>query len=421
MRVLLYADACNPNFTSEPLIAYNTCRSISEHVDEAVVVTQVRNREAISEHGMGGAEVVYLDTEYIARPISRLSLSLRLGTANGTVAQYPVAYAFERELWKRFGPDLRAGRFDILHRIAPVSSALPSPLASWSPVPFVIGPINGGLPYPKGFEETLRKEGEWLRYMRGAYKWLPYVSGTFQNAAAILAAFDHTIATLPRGHEDKIFNFPENGASLGQFGTEGQREWSDQLTFMFVGRLVPFKCADVAIAAFAKSDLLRRHRLLIVGDGPERPNLEAMVADNGLGDCVTFCGWRPQAEVAEMMKAAHAFVFPSIRDSGAGVVIEAMMAGLANVGIDYGPTKDYISDDCGIRIPLGTRGDHTEGFRVAMERLAQEPELCQRMGRASHQRAVENFSWDVRARRIIEIYRWVLKERTDKPPGLLPC
>ena len=69
MRVLLLADHCNPEFSSEPLVGYNTCRSIVEQVDEAVVVTQIRNREAIERAGMAGAEVVYLDTEYIARPI----------------------------------------------------------------------------------------------------------------------------------------------------------------------------------------------------------------------------------------------------------------------------------------------------------------------------------------------------------------
>jgi hypothetical protein len=72
------ADHCNPEFSSEPLVGYNTCRSIVEQVDEAVVVTQIRNREAIERAGMAGAEVVYLDTEYIARPIWKISKALRL-------------------------------------------------------------------------------------------------------------------------------------------------------------------------------------------------------------------------------------------------------------------------------------------------------------------------------------------------------
>ena len=67
IRVLLFADHCNPEFSSEPLVGYNTCRSIAEQVDEAVVVTQIRNRDAIERAGVAGAEVVYLDTEYVGK------------------------------------------------------------------------------------------------------------------------------------------------------------------------------------------------------------------------------------------------------------------------------------------------------------------------------------------------------------------
>lgn len=173
MRVLLFADHCNPEFSSEPLVGYNTCRSIAGQVDEAVVVTQIRNRDAIERAGMAGAEVVYLDTEYVARPVWKISKALRLGADSGTAMKAITQYFFERDLWRRFGPDLVAGRFDIVHRVTPISSAIPCPLASWSPTPLVIGPVNGGLPYPAQFGSVRRKEGEWLRYIRGGWRPIP--------------------------------------------------------------------------------------------------------------------------------------------------------------------------------------------------------------------------------------------------------
>lgn len=420
MRVLLFADQCNPDFSSEPVVAYNTCRSIVDHVEEATVVTQIRNRTAIEKTGMGKANVIYLDTEYIARPLWKLSSFLKLGTANSTLLNYPREIAFERELWKRLKADLLNGSFDIVHRVSPISPAIPSPLASWAPVPFVLGPINGGLPYPKQFSGVLRTETEWLRYVRGGYLWLPYAKSTLEKSAGILAGFKHTIEHLPRGHAHKVFDFPENGADPNRFSGLELRRWEGRLTFLFAGRLVPFKCADVAISAFAGSDLLRRHRLLIVGDGPEREKLEALASAHRLSDCIEFCGWRPQIEVAKIMKTSHVFAFPSIRDSGAGVVVEAMMAGLANIVINYGPTQHLVTDECGVKVPLGTRTDHIRDFRNAMERLAENPDHCRRMGEAANRRAMDHLSWDVRARKIVEIYRWVLGERPDKPSGLLP-
>lgn len=419
MRVLLYASECNPDFSSEPGFVYQTCRAIVDLVDEAVFVTHIRNKEAIDAKGMGKARVVYLDTEYIARPINRISYALKLGPASGTAIQYPVQYAFERELWKRFKPELKAGGFDIIHRVGPISPALPSPLARWSSVPFVIGPVNGGLPYPPEFADVLRKEGEWLRYVRQGYRLLPHTASAFQKAAAILAAFEHTIENLPRGLEDRIIDVPEIGASPDQFSWKERRAQKDRVDFLFVGRLVPFKCVDVAISAFAASRDLKRHRLLIVGDGPERPRLEQLVRDNGLADCVKFCGWIPQAEVAQLMQDTDVFAFPSIRDSGAGVIAEAMMAGLAPVVVNYGPGRHLVTDASGIRIPLGSRDDHVRGFRDAMERLVVEAPLRLSLGKGARDRAMERLTWPMKARKIIDVYNWVTGSRPDKPGGLL--
>jgi len=415
MRVLLLADHCNPEFSSEPLVGYNTCRSIVEQVDEAVVVTQIRNRDAIGRAGMGGAEVVYLDTEYVARPLWKLSKALRLGAASSTVLKVITQYFFERDLWRRFGPDLAAGRFDIVHRVTPISSAIPCPLASWSPTPLVIGPVNGGLPYPPGFGSVLRKEGEWLRYIRGGWRLLPWAGATYSRPAAILAAFEHTIANLPADCHDRVIDMPETGADPARFAREQTRDWDGPLTFLFAGRLVPFKCADVAISAFAKSDILRQHRLVIVGDGPERPALEKLVAENDLQDCVSFEGWMPQEEVARHMERSHAFAFPSIRDAGAGAMVEAMMSGLAPVAVNYGPFRQMLTQECSMLVALGDRAAHVEGYRQAMERLAADPALCRRFGENARQRALDLFSWPARARKIEQAYDWALGHRAERP------
>lgn len=419
MRTLIYASACNPDFPSEPSVIYQTCRSIVDVVDEAVVVTHIRNKKAIDAKGMGKAKVVYLDTDYIARPITRITYALKLGAASGTAIQYPAEYAFERELWRRFKLELQAGAFDLVHRVGPISSALPSPLASWSPVPFVIGPINGGLPYPPQFSDVLRKEGEWLRYIRKGYRLLPYSASTFRNAAAILAAFEHTIENLPPGHEDRIIDVPEIGASPDQFSWKERATKKERIECLFVGRLVPFKCVDVVISAFAASTVLRKHRLRIVGDGPERHRLEQLVRDSGLDDCVTFCGWVSQTEVAHLMQESDVFAFPSIRDAGAGVISEAMMAGLVCVVVNYGPGHHLITDGSGVRVQLGSRDNHISGFRDAMERLVADAPMRLSLGKCARERARERLAWSAKAQKISDIYEWVVGLRPDKPHGLL--
>src|SRR5438876_588637 len=136
MRVLILADDCNPEWPSLPIVAYNAARSIAEHAD-VVVATQIRNRENIEKAGFGRAKVRYIDSEYVARPLFKLGKFLRRGTqtawTTAIALSYPSYLTFEWEAWKATRDELRAGIFDVVHRISPMSPTLPSPMASWSP------------------------------------------------------------------------------------------------------------------------------------------------------------------------------------------------------------------------------------------------------------------------------------------------
>jgi glycosyltransferase involved in cell wall biosynthesis len=120
-------------------------------------------------------------------------------------------------------------------------------------------------------------------------------------------------------------------------------------------------------------------------------------------------------KVAQIMQDSDVFVFPSIRDAGAAVLAEAMMSGMPSITVNYGPPQSLLTDACGIRVPLGSFEDHVQGFRSAMEKLAVNPELRASMGHASHQRASRILDWDVKAKRIVQVYEWVLGRRKDKP------
>jgi glycosyltransferase involved in cell wall biosynthesis len=417
MRVLLVADDCNPQWPSLPVVGYHTCRSLAEVVD-AVVVTQIRNRPNIEQAGFGKAQVVYVDSEYIAAPINRLSQFLRKGVSTGwtmnVALNYPAYIAFEWEVLKRFRGDLKRGRFDIVHRVTPMSPTLPSPLARWSPAPFVLGPLNGGLPWPKEYYGELRREREWLTYLRAAYRLLPYYRSTYFQTAAILAAFPHTIKDLPPGVGRRVIDFPEVGFDPATFYPV-ERPQSEALTFLFAGRLVPYKCADVVLEAFALEPLLRQHRLWIVGDGPERPALEQIVDKNGLRSCVEFLGWKSQADVAGLLRRADVFAFPSIRELGAGVVVEAMACGLACLVVDYGGPGGLIHDGIGVRVPLQAKDKMIRAFAEAMKALAANPAGARAMGQAASAFAFREYSWGRKAEKFRDVYDWVLRRRATKP------
>lgn len=419
MRVLLLAELCNPEMPSLPSVGYSLACSISRLVD-TVVVTHARNRKAILERGLGDAEVVFVDNEYLARPLTRVAKAIRRGNdaawTVGTAMRWPSYVAFEWEVWKRFRRDVRAGSFSLIHRLTPMSPTTPSPIGKWSPIPFVIGPLNGGLRWPDELEAERVREREFLSRIRPAHRLLPYYRTTYASASAILAAFKHTADDLPKSAWSRVIDFPEVGIDPASFNMRPRRGRT-RLTFLYAGRLAPLKCVDVAIAAFAGSELLRRHRLCIVGDGPELPRLREQVRAAGLEDVVTFAGRKRHSEVGAVMQEADVFVFPSIKDLGAGVVVEAMACGLACVVVDYGGPGGLIDERIGVKVALGPKPALVAGFKAAMEGLAADPERLERLGEAAHERAIAEFTWDSKARRIVDVYREVLG--VEEQPG--PC
>ena len=402
-------------------MGYNACRGIAEHV-EATVATHVRNRENIEKRGMGRAAVQYLDNEYVAAPMYKAATWLRGGRSVGWTTniamQYPPYLAYEWEAWRRFKKQLKSGHFDVVHRVTPMSPTLPSPLAKWLKrinVPFVIGPLNGGLRWPAAFTGELKKEKEQLTYIRDAYKLLPYAAATYAKSSAILAAFGHTIERLPPSSRDRTVDFPEVGIDPALFDAPAERPATDRVTFLYAGRLVPYKCPDVAVRAMAARPELRQHRLVVAGDGPEMPHLQALIAEHKLEGCVELVGRKPQAEIGRMMRTADAFVFPSIRELGAGVVVEAMATGLPCVVVDYGGPGGLIHDGNGVKVPLGDKQQLVDRVATEMATLSADPDRRRRLGARAHADAVSLYDWSAKGRKTLEVYDWVLGRRPTKP------
>ena len=155
-RVLLLADDFNPLWPSLPIVGFNYARALADICD-VTVATHVRNRENV-EPAKGDLNVVYVDNEWIAAPMHRFSTWLRGGDQVAWSTNMIMAYlpylAFEHAVWRAFAEPLKAGAFDIVHRITPMTPTLPSWIAhrlARIDVPFVIGPLNGGLDWPAAF------------------------------------------------------------------------------------------------------------------------------------------------------------------------------------------------------------------------------------------------------------------------------
>ena len=423
-RVLAIAEAANPEWVSVPLVGWSMAQALRE-VADVHLVTQVRNREAIQRAGIvEGDEFTAIDTEALARPAYRAAEMLRMGEGKGwTMIQAAQALTypwFERKVWERFGADLKAGRYDLVHRITPLSPTATSPLAAKLAaidVPFVVGPINGGVPWPEGYGHVRRAEREWLGYIRDVHKLVPGRSATLKHASVILTGSRLTAAELPKSVANKTVWLPENAIDTTRFsGRASPGKRGAPFRTVFVGRLVALKGVDMLIEA--ARPLIERGELVIdiVGDGPEMPRLKTLADPLGAG--ITFHGWQAHGAVQDVLLGGDVLAFPSIREFGGGVVLEAMALGLPPLVVDYAGPGELVDETTGYKVPCLPPEGLVPALRETLERIVAEPDVLAAKGARAAAKVARHFTWPAKARQIDDVYRWVLAGREGPAPNL---
>lgn len=422
LKVLAIAEAANPEWVSVPLVGWSLTEALRE-VADVHLVTQIRNRDAICRAGwVEGRDFTAIDSEAIARPLWAVAEKLRMGEGKGWTTLQAISAViypwFEHLVWKEFGAAIKAGEYDVVHRITPLSPTVSSPIARKvkdAQVPFVLGPLNGGVPWPKGFEAERRAEKEWLSYLRSAYKHLPGRESTLKNAEAIIVGSRHTQSEIPSAYQNKTVYIPENGINPMRFH-QAVAPTGHNLRACFVGRLVPYKGPDMLISAAA--DLLRDRRMTldIVGDGPMMEALLVLAHELECAEAITFHKWVPHEQVQSILGRSHILSFPSIREFGGGVVLEAMALGVVPIVVDYAGPGELVNDETGIKIPCGTREQIIDGFRNALNDVATDPSLLQTRSGAARAYVQSHFLWTQKAKQVSNVYQWVKSGgRSEKP------
>ncbi len=414
----MLAEQCNPAWTSVPLVGFNQALALTRHPDlDVVVATQVRNRADLdADPRRAELEVLYVDTEWVAAPFSRLAGLLRrnedVGHSIQTAMAVPSYLAFEAQIRRHFGP--RLADFDVIHRITPVSPVTPSSMPRRSSVPTVIGPINGGLPFPEEFASMAERENDGILRLRALHRLVPHSRSTFTRAGGVIVASSHTEEETRPLRRGLTLRMPENGIDEAVFpiATSWPAPEGGRFRFVTTGRLVPAKSFDLLIDAFAGSDALADAELHIIGEGVEHEALEAQIGRLDVGDRVRLRGWLTQPEIAATYASSQAFVFASVKEFGGGVILEAMASALPCVVVGYGGPGDLVDPDHGVTVAMAPRARVVEGMRAAMERLAHDEPLSRRLGETAARRVAEEHTWTVKADRLVAFYREVL----DRPP-----
>jgi sugar transferase (PEP-CTERM/EpsH1 system associated) len=172
----------------------------------------------------------------------------------------------------------------------------------------------------------------------------------------------------------------------------------------FVGRLDPVKNVRLLISAFA--ELKPSHanlRCLIVGDGPERDELQAEVARHGLSDEFVFAGYRSDAD--QLVHCMDMFVLPSLSEGTSMALLEAMSARVPVVVTNVGGNIELIEDGVSGYV---VESDSVAEMAEALRDVISQPELASKRAESARQTFADKFSFDAMILAYGELYRELL-------------
>ncbi|MGZ8528178.1 MAG: glycosyltransferase [Candidatus Limnocylindrales bacterium] len=161
--------------------------------------------------------------------------------------------------------------------------------------------------------------------------------------------------------------------------------------------------ADVIEALALVAD--RRARLVILGDGPERPGLEALAERLGVRDRVHLAGFI--RDVRPVIASADALVLASYREGLARSIMEALALEVPVIASTARGNRELVGPDSGIVVPVGD----PRALAAAMDRLIDDPEESRRMGARGRARMIERFDVQAVIRDHEAMYRSMLADR----------
>jgi glycosyltransferase involved in cell wall biosynthesis len=190
---------------------------------------------------------------------------------------------------------------------------------------------------------------------------------------------------------------------------------AEDVVLIYVGRLGPEKNLQFLLRSFAGLVKAYDHaRLLLIGDGPERENLQELVTHTHISDCVKFAGMVPYEKIPAYLKLADAFVTASVTEVHPLTVVEAMAAGLPVLGINSPGIGDTIRD--GESGYLVSQPDMAS-FTAKMVRLVREDEFRRRMGETAR-RAAAAYDIELTTVMMEERYRNVIEQVKNRKRSL---
>jgi glycosyltransferase involved in cell wall biosynthesis len=399
LKVLLVGPALDGTDLGEVFSIAQLVKALTAQADVTILSSQPEGRDppVAGQYPLAEAVVTWPEPPFLRRRFERLNAMAK-----------PALPLFFAQVRRWIARHLAAGgRFDIAHQILPQAMRYASPLRHFAAMPYVVGPLGGGLSTPAPFLKEVGRAPLMTR-VRAIDGWRlghdPWLRAGYARAGLVLGVAPYVAAALAAVPVRRFEVLPERSHQGHAPHVERQGE-AGRLELLHVGRVVRTKGLRDMVRAMAHLADLPGVTLTSAGEGEDLAACRAEAERLGVAPRIAFLGQVPRAEVDRLYARADVFAFPSFREPMGGVLFEALHWGLPVITAARGGPDFIVDDSCGFRVPVTDPERYPRDIAAAVRRLACDPGLRRRLGAGARRRIAGFGTWDTTAAKLIGLYR----------------
>lgn len=399
----MVAAQCDGNDVGESLCGYEWVSRIAERCDVTLLTARLPRQIPASVQLPSVRVIEWEATGWL--PGSRV---------NGTLKPWYFLFALRARRW--IARALQEGQsWDVMHHLTPMALRFPSPCPGLG-IPYVIGPVAGGLPTPPGFKGDIATEPLATR-LRETDGWRiqhdPLLRRSYQNAEVVICSGNYVAELLaPLELKRVVFETEFGIDDIEPTATMRPREPAT-LRLLYVGRVVRTKGLRDAIRALAKLGDLPNVKLTVAGDGEDLDACRSEAHALGLDERIHFLGRVRHENVGALYEEADVFLFPSFREPLGIVLFEAMSHGLPVITTTVGGPGHIVDDTSGYRIEPDTPENFANEIAARIRILANDRRKLSELQDGSRNRIRQIGLWSSKIDRVLTIYQSVLAGHRD--------
>jgi glycosyltransferase involved in cell wall biosynthesis len=404
MKILLSGHAISPVHGSEPGVAWAWAWSLSED-HEVHILTFPEFKSEVEEY-LKYNNRPNLHIHWVVHPLDNWNRNK--GTKGLSIKIHYVLWQIQ---CLKYATKLcNSVSFDVCHHMS--WSTISSPPSLWRlPVPFIWGPVGGGMITAREYRSLLGRDylSDLLRTIRVmSLKYSPALRNSVKHSKKILSANNDTSKILRQAgaNENNIELFLDTGLNETQIVQEPRTFTDKHLKILWAGSIIPIKGLPILIYALSKlkSDDIE---LTVAGSGSDMERCVRLVYEYNLGHKIKFVGYKTHREMHLLFASSHLFIFTGVRDSFGGVMLEALASGLPVMALKHQGAASFLNEDVAILIEPGSVAVTSQRIADKLDEVLKKNEILEKLS-ANTNKFIENESWSIRAKRAVQIYKEII-------------